>query len=123
MSRQLLAFVVVPPAHSTLPFTRAFRQLMAERDLSFRRLEPLTKTINGKGLSQSYLNQLATGQKQPTVENMYVIARAAGVDPRFFVEYREHLAAEAARRLATEVGLDEVLAKLAELEENGSSAA
>lgn len=92
------------------------RKVMAERGLSFRGLAERTVTVDGRGLSNGYIAALVNGRSNPTTNNLYVLARAAGVEPTYWVEYREHLAAERARVLTREIGLDEVLAKLDELQ-------
>lgn len=108
---------VVADGVSQLAFPRALRKLMAEQGLSFQKLAARTQAVDGRGLGRAYLNQLATKKRQPTINNLYVIARAVDIDPRYFREYREHLAAERARELAQQIGLDEVLAKLDELQD------
>lgn len=110
------------PKDSQKPYPQALRALLADRDLTYRRLAALTQSADGqrKGLSHAYLNQLARGEAKPTdhtlAHQLELVARASGVDPRYFREYREHLAAQEARQVAARVGLDEVLAALRDLE-------
>lgn len=96
-------------------FPDALRDLMAERDISFRKLAIQTGRYRERPYSLAMLSQWMNGERRPTVEAVEIVARAAGVNPTYFREYREHVAAEEAKRLANEVGLDEVLAKLREL--------
>ena len=107
-------------------FGVALRKLMAARKTSYRSLSDATKTLDasGKGLSPTYLSQVTTGIHTPTPSRIELIASALRADPRYFREYREHLAAQRAKLLASEIGLDEVLAALDELEaRQGSSGA
>lgn len=90
---------------------------MDRRDVSFRQLEKLTEAA-GHRLTFGYVGQLARAEKIPTPENMEILAAALGVSPTFWREYREHTAAQRARVLAARVGLDAVLAKLAELDDD-----
>lgn len=101
--------------HTDAPFATALRDLIAKHDLSFRKLAALTPAIDGKGLGHAYLNQLAAGLKEPTRENMDLLARCLGVEPEHFREYRVFRVEEEARRLAELHGADVVLDKLAEL--------
>lgn len=105
---------------SDKPFIPALRDLMEEREFSFRKLVRETGRYREGGYSLAYLSKLATGRDRPTAENMAVIARAMGADPTYFREYREHVAAERARELARRVGLDEVLAALEPLDNGGA---
>jgi hypothetical protein len=108
---------------SKQPFNKVLRDLMHTHEVSFRRLAEFTAQADpdGRGYKHTYLNHLAAGPKHPqglspTVHNMEIIARALDEDPRVFREYREHLAAQEAARLAAKVGLDEVLAALKALD-------
>lgn len=107
---------VVTPSRK--PFPEALREVMERQGLSFRGLADLTRSVDakGKGLSHGYIGHLARGVARPTVENMELIARAVGVDPTYFREYREHLAAVEARRLVSKVGLDRVMEALRQLD-------
>ena len=103
---------------SDKPFVPALRDLMAERELSFRKLAYLTgqHRPDGKPLSLGYLSMLAAGERVPTPDNLETLARAAGARPEYFVEWREHVAAERARSLVERHGLDQVLKALDRLE-------
>jgi transcriptional regulator with XRE-family HTH domain len=104
------------PEHTDAPFADALRQLIDHHGLSLRTLADLTPAIDGKGLRHAYIGNLARGAKFPTVGNIELLARALGVEPEHFREYREHQAGAEARRLAERHGADAVLAKLAELD-------
>ncbi len=101
---------------TTAPFSEALRDLIAKHGLSFRRFAALTPAIDGRGLGHAYIQQLASGAKQPTRENMELLARGLGVMPEHFREYRVFLVEDEARRLAGVYGADVVLGKLAELD-------
>lgn len=97
---------------------------MAERDVSFRALARRTQEIDprGKGLSHSYLGNLARGDdKTSNTDTMQLIAQALDVDPSSFTQYRLALA----RDLLDErvVGLPEAVKNLvlveAQLHEEG----
>lgn len=102
---------------SRQPFGPAMKALMKRRGVSYRDLDALTDTA-GTRLSSGYLNHISTGRQAPTIDNMRVVAAALGVQPEYFREYREHKAGEAARLLAARHGMDAVMAKLAELDED-----
>jgi transcriptional regulator with XRE-family HTH domain len=76
-----------------LPFGKALRELMRERELTFRRLEDLTRERDpeGRGFRNGYLSQLANGNTKASVRGMELIAVALGLDPRYFVEYRAEI--------------------------------
>lgn len=102
---------------SNKPFPEALRGLMESRSVSYRKLSELIAAGGGK-LSHTYLQQLTGKRSKPTTENMEQIAVALGVEPVFFREYREHVAARRAAVLAAQLGLDVVMAKLAELDQD-----
>lgn len=90
--------------------------------MSVRQLAALTKQIDpeGKGYSIGWISQLSTGQREimkddTAVATMEIMAAALRVDPRYFREYREWLAAEEAKRAMSAAGFDDVMAALAEL--------
>lgn len=90
---------------------------MAEHDLTFRRLALLTRDADpsGKGLTHGYLGALARGEEDsPSLKAIELISRGAGVEPGYFAEYR--LAMVRRRFDEREIGLDEALSALAELE-------
>lgn len=97
-------------------FADALRALIDRHGLSLRTLADLTPAIDGQGLRHSYIGHLARGVRFPTVANMELLARALGVEPEHFREYREHEVSELARSLAERHGAAVVLAKLAELD-------
>lgn len=91
------------------PFRETLRRLMAEHEMTFRPLAEKT------GYSLAYVSNLATGRSEPTPENLERLAKAFGVHPRVFREYRVHMARERAVELEREVGLDKVLKALERL--------
>jgi transcriptional regulator with XRE-family HTH domain len=98
------------------PFAAALRALLSERGLSRRRLAQLSPSVDGRGLGHSYVSGLASGERQPTVENMRLLAALLDVAPSFFYEYRVALAQARTAMLVELRGPDAVLAKLAELD-------
>lgn len=97
------------------PFAVALRALLDDRGLSRRRLAQLSPAVDGRGLGHSYVSGLASGERQPTVENMRLLAALLDVAPSFFHEYRVALAQARAAELVARHGPDVVLAKLSEL--------
>ncbi|MHB8143644.1 MAG: helix-turn-helix domain-containing protein [Thermoleophilia bacterium] len=70
--------------NSTLSFPDALRELLALRNVSYRRLATRTR------LSAGYLNHLACGSRPvPADPVIKTIARALKVKPEFFFEYRQ----------------------------------
>jgi transcriptional regulator with XRE-family HTH domain len=68
---------------SDRPFGQAITELMEERDLTYRGLAAET------GLSAGYLNHLVHGNRPvPSDEVIGTLARALGVEPEHFREYR-----------------------------------
>ena len=95
---------------SDMPFGEALRALMDERRLTFRSLAEITRELDGKGMTHAHLNMLANGHDKPSLRAMELIARACGVGPDYFAEYR---LAMAMRELdPTEVGLERALQNL-----------
>jgi transcriptional regulator with XRE-family HTH domain len=98
------------PAHSNEPFGNSVRNLMQERGLSYRALADATREVDGKGLTHAHINMLANGHDKPSMRAMELIARACGIDPGYFAEYR--LAAAMRELDPTEVGLEQALENL-----------
>ncbi len=98
------------PKQTRQAFPVALRLAIVARKTSYRSLAD--KTPYGF----TYIEALTSGRKQPTVENIEVIAAALDLPPEHFREYREHLVEQAARRLVDQHGAEAVLAKLAELD-------
>ena len=68
---------------STEPFGATIQALMAEREITYRGLAAQT------GLSAGYLNHLVHGNRPvPSNEVIETLARALGVEPAHFQEYR-----------------------------------
>ena len=104
------------------PFGDALRALMKQRGLSYRGLAEATREIDGKGMTHAHINMLANGHDRPSMRAMELIAKACGVQPAYFAEYRLALAM---RELdPAEVGLEQALENLnARLGARRSSAA
>ncbi len=97
-------------AETLEPFSVALRDLMDLFDISFRQLAKYTGDHRDKPYAVSRLQQLAAGAgNPPTPQAIEVIARSLGVDPRYFREYREHVARQAAVQAVRRGGLDAVL--------------
>jgi len=95
---------------SSQPFGDALRALMSSGRLTYRGLADLTRELDGRGLTHAHINMLANGHDRPSQRAMELIARACGVDPDYFAEYR---LAMAMRELdPAEVGLEQALANL-----------
>jgi transcriptional regulator with XRE-family HTH domain len=95
---------------SNKPFGEALRALMSERGLTYRGLAEATRQLDGKGITHAHINMLANGHDKPSMRAMELIARACGVEPDHFAEYR--LAAAMRDLDPTEVGLEQALANL-----------
>jgi transcriptional regulator with XRE-family HTH domain len=95
---------------SSRPFGEALRALMEERGLSYRAIAEATRELDGKGMSHAHINMLAKGHDRPSMRAMELLARACGVEPEYFAEYR--LAAAMRELDPTEVGLERALANL-----------
>ena len=68
---------------STEPFGATIERLMDETGTTYRGLADLT------GLSAGYLNHLVHGNRPvPSTDVMRALARALGVEPEYFREYR-----------------------------------
>ncbi|HEX6020636.1 MAG TPA: hypothetical protein VFZ00_01490 [Solirubrobacter sp.] len=66
------------------------RREMAEQRLTFRALRERTRLHDeaGRGLSDAYLVALAKGQRRGSQQALDLLARALGVNPWRFTEYR-----------------------------------
>jgi transcriptional regulator with XRE-family HTH domain len=95
---------------SNQPFGEALRALMAPRGLTYRGLAEATRDLDGKGITHAHINMLANGHDKPSMRAMELIARACGVVPEHFAEYR--LAAAMRDLDPAEVGLEQALANL-----------
>jgi transcriptional regulator with XRE-family HTH domain len=97
-------------SQSSKPFGDALRALMKQRGLTYRSLADATRELDGKGFTHAHLNMLANGHDKPSMRAMELIARACGIEPGYFAEYR---LAVAMRELdPAEVGLEQALANL-----------
>jgi transcriptional regulator with XRE-family HTH domain len=95
---------------SNEPFGQALRALMEARGLSYRALAQEIRKFDGAGISHAHINMLANGHDKPSMRAMELIARACGVDPDYFAEYR---LGRAMRELdPAEVGLEQALENL-----------
>ena len=95
---------------SAEPFGEALRALMDARGLTYRRLSDAIGKFDDKGITHAHLNMLANGHDKPSMRAMELIARACGVDPDYFAEYRLNVAM---RQLdPNEVGLERALENL-----------
>ena len=95
---------------SEKPFGESLRSLMRERGLTYRGLADAIGTLDERGMTHAHINMLANGHDRPSIRAMELIARACGVDPSYFAEYR---LAVAMRELDPgEVGLEQALANL-----------
>jgi transcriptional regulator with XRE-family HTH domain len=100
----------IDPRPSTRAFGEALRGLMDARGLSYRDLASATRELDGRGMTHAHINMLANGHDRPSVRAMDLIARACGVEPDYFAEYR---LAIAMRELdPAEVGLEQALENL-----------
>lgn len=96
--------------HSDKPFGQSLRALMRERGLTYRGLAEAIGELDDRGMTHAHINMLANGHDRPSVRAMELIAKACGVDPTYFAEYR---LAVAMRDLdPEEVGLERALANL-----------
>jgi transcriptional regulator with XRE-family HTH domain len=96
--------------NSNQQFGEALRALMQDRGLSYRRLAEAIRQLDGSGISHAHINMLANGHDKPSMRAMELIARACGVEPEYFAEYR---LGRAMRELdPTEVGLEQALNNL-----------
>jgi transcriptional regulator with XRE-family HTH domain len=95
---------------SERPFGESLRSLMVERGLTYRGLAETIRTLDNRGMTHAHINMLANGHDRPSVRAMELIAKACGIDPSYFAEYR---LAIAMRELdPEEVGLEQALANL-----------
>jgi transcriptional regulator with XRE-family HTH domain len=95
---------------SAKPFGEALRELMDARGLTYRGLADAIRELDAKGISHAHINMLANGHDKPSMRAMELIARACGVQPDYFAEYR---LAVAMRELdPNEVGLEQALENL-----------
>jgi transcriptional regulator with XRE-family HTH domain len=96
--------------YSEKPFGDSLRELMGERDLTYRALADAIRAIDDRGMTHAHINMLANGHDKPSLRAMELIAKACGVEPDHFAEYR---LARAMRELDPEqVGLQQALENL-----------
>jgi transcriptional regulator with XRE-family HTH domain len=95
---------------STMAFGESLRALMQAGGLTYRRLAEATLELDGKGITHAHINMLANGHDKPSMRAMELIARACGVEPEYFAEYR--LAAAMRELDPAEVGLEQALENL-----------
>lgn len=83
---------------------------MNDRGLSYRALAEEIGRIDEQGITHAHINMLANGHDKPSLRAMELIARACGVEPEYFAEYR---LAVAMRELDPNVvGLEQALENL-----------
>jgi transcriptional regulator with XRE-family HTH domain len=83
---------------------------MESSRLSYRGLAQEIRSFDRMGISHAHINMLANGHDKPSMRAMELIARACGVEPDYFAEYR---LGRAMRELdPTEVGLEQALENL-----------
>jgi transcriptional regulator with XRE-family HTH domain len=98
------------PRFSNQPFGDALRELMNDLGLTYRELAQQTRGLDGKGMTHAHINMLANGHDRPSTRAMELIARACGVEPDYFAEYR---LTQAMRELdPDEVGFQQALENL-----------
>ena len=97
-------------ANSNEPFGEALRGLMQTRGLTYRSLAAATRELDGKGMTHAHINMLVNRHDKPSMRAMELIARACGVAPEYFAEYR--LAAAMRELDPDQVGLEQALANL-----------
>lgn len=121
--RRSLPSVHALPAESSHAFPRALTDLKAASGWGWRDFadQVSAQADPGRTYSHGFLQQVADAVKPLAPgEAMWSLCRAAaratGIEPTYFREYREHLAAERAAELATRIGLDKVLKVLDALE-------
>lgn len=100
--------------HEVRPFHVVLEELRDEAGLSQENLAFEARAYVEDGLTTSTVNKLELGHRHPTIRTMEALAKALGVEPDLFAEYRLALV----RRLfdEREIGLDAALAHLAALE-------
>jgi hypothetical protein len=115
------------PNQSRQPFNRALEALKNASGWSYRDFaeQVNAKADPGQSWNHTYLQAVVVGREQikrtdALLALIAAIQRATGIEPTYFREYREHIAAQRAAELAGDVGLDAVLAVLDELERRGA---
>jgi len=83
---------------------------MDSRRITYRALADATRELDGRGLTHAHINMLANGYDRPSMRAMELLARACGVAPDYFAEFR--LAAAMRELDPAEVGLEQALANL-----------
>jgi transcriptional regulator with XRE-family HTH domain len=75
---------------TTASFAEALSGLKTQRGLSFRAMHEATKVTDrsGRGLSGAHISRLCSGSDPPSVATVALIAKALGLPPRYFAEYR-----------------------------------
>jgi transcriptional regulator with XRE-family HTH domain len=95
---------------SEKPFGESLRTLMQERGFTYRGLADAIGELDDRGMTHAHINMLANGHDRPSIRAMELIAKACGIDPDYFAEYR---LAIAMRELdPEEVGLERALQNL-----------
>ena len=93
-------------------FGKTLREIMERDEISYRSLRASTAEHREKPLTISYIGMLIDESTSPTPQTIEVIAAGLGIEPTHFAEYRQHVAAEAAKAAESRVGLPSVLEAL-----------
>jgi transcriptional regulator with XRE-family HTH domain len=78
------------PPTADAPLTETLPILMRERRISYRALAARTRLLDadGRGLSHSYLVNLAAGRERPSRRVLELLASAFELSPDYFAEHR-----------------------------------
>lgn len=103
---------------SDRPFREAFEDLKNAKGTSYRQIALKTARHRDQGaLSTGYISELVRGARQPNASNLEVLAAAAGVEPEYFLEYRQHLAAARVAEIVPDVDYEDLMRGLDQLGE------
>jgi transcriptional regulator with XRE-family HTH domain len=78
------------PPKTDAPFAEALSELKHERSLTFREMHEATQAADptGRGLSGTHISRLCKGFEPPSSKTIVLIAKALGLSPQHFAEYR-----------------------------------
>lgn len=113
---------------SSEPFPEALQNLIETLDISKRWIATQTKDLHYqpmnplKGrppvtgeLSPTFLGEVSNGRRPVRPEHIEMIAQVTGIQPEYFLEYRQHLARIAAEENVDAIGLERLLDTIKEL--------